>query len=71
MIGAIWLEPPFYDARLRLLGRLPADLPPGRVAVFVCPECADLGCGAVTVRLELQDDVVRSGEDRRGIRVIP
>src|SRR5215216_2128667 len=35
----------------KLLGRAPPDLPPDRVALYVCPECGDLGCGAVTASL--------------------
>lgn len=41
------------DAVARLLGHVPAELPDGRVAVFVCPECGDLGCGAITVRVDI------------------
>ncbi len=33
----------------RLLGQAPAELADGRLALYVCPECGDLGCGAVTV----------------------
>ncbi|MET7994592.1 hypothetical protein ABZU76_27240 [Amycolatopsis sp. NPDC005232] len=41
----------------------PADLgadalPDGRVPLFVCPECGDLGCGGVTVVLERTADEV-------------
>jgi hypothetical protein len=42
----------------RLLGDAPGDLPDGRLSLYTCPECGDLGCGAVTVRLHLEDDVV-------------
>ena len=28
------------------------DLPSGRVSLYICPECGDLGCGAVSVALE-------------------
>lgn len=54
-IGAIWLKPRVDEAAdavvARLLADAPPDLPGGRVAVFVCPECGDLGCGAITVEL--------------------
>lgn len=43
----------------RLLGEAPSDLPDNRVAVYGCPECFDLGCGAVTVRLTVSDQYVR------------
>src|SRR4051794_16235939 len=33
----------------RLAGDVPGDAPGGRVCVYICPECGDLGCGAVTV----------------------
>ena len=32
----------------RLLLKEKADLPNGRRSVFVCSECGDLGCGAIT-----------------------
>jgi hypothetical protein len=38
---------------------LPADIAPDRVAVFVCPECGDLGCGAITFQLSRDGDTVR------------
>ena len=62
-IGAIWLEPDVEveaDATVaKLLGQAPPDLPPDRVAVYVCPECGDLGCGAITVRVDLGRDEIR------------
>jgi hypothetical protein len=30
-----------------------------RVALFVCPECADLGCGAITLEITRDGDTVR------------
>jgi hypothetical protein len=36
----------------------PADTDDGRLMLFVCPECGDLGCGAVTFRLTIRDDRV-------------
>lgn len=42
-----------------LTGRCPdPDLPPGRLAVLRCAECGDIGCGAVTARLDLTEDAV-------------
>jgi hypothetical protein len=34
------------------------DFPSGRVSLYVCPECADLGCGAVAVRTRRTESVV-------------
>jgi hypothetical protein len=39
-----------WFARL-LLGELGSPLASGRVPLYVCGQCADLGCGAVTVAL--------------------
>jgi hypothetical protein len=36
----------------KLLRDAEPDFPPNRVAIFVCPECGDLGCGAVTVAVQ-------------------
>lgn len=43
----------------RLLGSVPGDAPGGRVAVFVCAECGDLGCGALTVEVRRSGDTVQ------------
>ena len=40
----------------RLLLREPSELDSGRVPLFICPECADLGCGCLTVRIVKYDD---------------
>src|SRR5688572_10905102 len=42
----------------RLLLEQPADLPNNRRSIYVCPECGDLGCGAVSVVVELAGDLV-------------
>ena len=44
---------------------LTSDVPAGsgrRVALFVCPECGDLGCGAVTVLITRNDHRVQWSE---------
>ncbi|MVT50074.1 hypothetical protein GPL17_06175 [Bradyrhizobium yuanmingense] len=46
----------------RLARLLTSAVPVGesnRVAMYVCPECGDLGCGAITARVSRSDDVVR------------
>ena len=67
-LGMDYISPLWLDADAaeqtgavveRLLGAAPADLPGSRVAVFVCPECLDLGCGAVTVERTITDQRVR------------
>jgi hypothetical protein len=42
----------------RLLGEEEPDLPSGRISLYVCPECGDLGCGAVTAHVELGPETV-------------
>jgi hypothetical protein len=45
-------------AARRLLGLEPADLPHGRTSLYVCPECGDLGCTAVSILVEFEPDQV-------------
>jgi hypothetical protein len=33
-----------------------ASLPSGRVLLYVCPECGDIGCGAIAVRISRSGD---------------
>lgn len=40
------------DYALQLLGRADSAFPGGRVPLYVCECCADLGCGALTVKVE-------------------
>ena len=39
-----------------LLLKEPPDVAPDRVMIYVCPECADLGCGAFTARVTSAGD---------------
>ena len=39
-----------------LRGAAPSEFASGRVPIYVCAECGDLGCGAVTVRVTELDD---------------
>jgi hypothetical protein len=43
-------------ARMLLLTRPSPLASPSRVPLYVCPECADLGCGAVTACVVRYDD---------------
>jgi hypothetical protein len=42
----------------RLLLFEPADCPDDRRSLFVCAECGDLGCGAVTASIVREDDEI-------------
>lgn len=44
------------SAARQLRGAAPSELASGRVPIYVCAECGDLGCGAVTVRVTKLDD---------------
>lgn|SRR3982751_2539023 len=41
-----------------LTGEAAADFGDDRVMLFVCPECADLGCGAITAAFRLDGDTI-------------
>jgi hypothetical protein len=40
----------------RLLLQADSDFPNGRRSLFVCGECGDLGCGAVTIILDISEE---------------
>ena len=42
----------------RLLLRQPAELADGRRSLYVCGECGDLGCGAITVVVQEDGDKI-------------
>jgi len=46
------------EAVRRLLTEIDGDAPDGRVTVYGCAECGDLGCGAATVRIKVGDDAI-------------
>ena len=47
----------------RLLLDAPSNLASDRVELYVCGECADIGCGAITARITLLDDDVVQWSD--------
>lgn len=54
-----WFEPEEnVKAVRRLLLEEPADLPNNRRTLYVCPECGDIGCGAVSLVVERAGDKV-------------
>jgi hypothetical protein len=42
----------------RLLLEEPADFPNSRYALLICPECGDLGCGAVSAAIRREGETV-------------
>lgn len=50
-VGVLGWRAPEFEGQCvaKLLRDGPPDYPPDRVALYVCPECGDLGCGAITV----------------------
>jgi hypothetical protein len=36
----------------RLRRKMPPDLAQGRTSICICPECGDLGCGAISLSIE-------------------
>lgn len=63
LISPFWLDLHFVAASVnaarRLLGELEPDAPNERVSVYVCSSCGDLGCGALTVELTMNNQLVR------------
>ncbi|MWC29357.1 oxidoreductase [Paenibacillus sp. MMS18-CY102] len=41
----------------KLLLNAPSELESGRYMLFVCPMCADLGCGAITVSIQREEEL--------------
>ena len=59
LISALWHPPVVPSEGDRAIRRLlladRGDASDNRVSLFICPECGDLGCGAITVRIERDD----------------
>jgi hypothetical protein len=61
LVSTVWIDPPMPredqdKAIRRLLALDTGDLPNGRVSLYVCPECGDLGCGVISVQIDVTDD---------------
>lgn len=54
VIGCLgWGAPEYDDDQVQtLLLKLPSPLDTGRVMIYVCAECGDIGCGEITARVE-------------------
>jgi len=46
------------DGALELTGERPPELASGRVLLYVCPACGDVGCGAVSAAMERSEGTV-------------
>jgi hypothetical protein len=62
LISVLWIDAPVPTEIAKSLRRLllidPGDLPDGRVALYTCPECRDLGCGGITVDIKFREDAI-------------
>ena len=59
-IGTLWFKPAMPAGEFRrhvemLTGQRRGGAPGDRVCVYVCPECGDIGCGALTVELRVSE----------------
>ena len=45
-------------AKDRLLSAAPSETEEGRVLLYICPECGDIGCGAYAARIRKQTTTV-------------
>src|SRR4029453_9807139 len=42
----------------RLLLREKSDFEDNRYSIFICPECGDLGCGAISIKIAVDGDLI-------------
>jgi|SRR5687768_11940677 len=59
-IGSLgWGDPEVEASSLQqLMQGERSQLPDGRVMIYVCAECGDLGCGAITVAVRREGDTI-------------
>ncbi|WP_138753597.1 hypothetical protein [Paenibacillus sinopodophylli] len=54
-----WGSEEFQELQInRLLLKTPSDFTDNQNSIYICPACADLGCGAITVNIEIKEDTV-------------
>jgi hypothetical protein len=54
-----WLDANEESASIdRLLRKSPPDAGRGRTTLYICPECGDLGCGAITLSVQSETGVI-------------
>lgn len=62
LTSVLWLDPSSIQDRKsavqRLLKEVAGDLPDDRVSLYACGECGDIGCGALTARIEVRESEV-------------
>jgi hypothetical protein len=62
LVSTIWVNPPVPEEAQksikRLLKLIPSEFPNDRVAIYVCPECGDLGCGAISIEIVFTETLV-------------
>jgi hypothetical protein len=58
LVGRLWAGADGENERviMKLLDRADPDTPEGRVLLYICPECGDIGCGAFSVRVSRDAD---------------
>jgi hypothetical protein len=59
-VGCLGWLPPKHERSFRdaLLLKGSFVMRPGRYILYICPECGDIGCGAITARIEKGPDSV-------------